>query len=225
MTDSDEKTAPIPLSKAPLWQYLLQDYLHLYRTGSAGGSGLIRAHMADASQLLGSVMDEDPLVYAGAGSLLPVCVHLDRALAGASNYNTAPFARSVGMVRRHLVWRYGYDDVPDALKLNFAFAEVLGPVGPIRSEKLKIGLVLFAPRTTYPTHSHEDICESYINISGHVSENDTGVSAPGSLIFNPPGQQHRITTADREPCLLSYVWTGASETLRTQKLKFSTVSV
>jgi len=216
-----EESSPTTLSKQPLWQYLLQDYLQLYRTGPAGGSRLIRAHMAHASALLAKAMEEDPPVVAGAGEALPVCVHLDRALSGASNYVTASLARSVGLIREHLVWRYGYDEVPDGLRLNFAFAEILGPVGPIRSDHLKLGLVLFAPSTTYPTHSHEDICESYINISGHVSENDTGVSAPGSLIFNPPGQQHCITTADREPCLLSYVWTGASETLRTHKLRFS----
>jgi len=54
-----------------------------------------------------------------------------------------------------------------------------------------------------------------------VSQNDAGVYAPGSLIFNPPGHMHRITTADREPCLLAYCWVGTAEDLRHQEMAFS----
>lgn len=220
-TETSHSSEPATvLSKEPLWRYLLQDYLHLYRSGSAGGSARIREHMEVASATLTEIVDEDPNVFAGEGSLLPVCLHLDRALAGASSHSTAKFAQSVGLIRQHLVWQYGYDEMPECLSLNFAFAEVLGPKGPVRSNRLKMGLVLFAPNTTYPTHSHEHISESYINISGHVSENDTGVSAPGSLIFNPPGHQHSITTAEREPCMLAYVWTGAPRTLSSHTLRF-----
>ena len=54
-----------------------------------------------------------------------------------------------------------------------------------------------------------------------ISENDTGVYAPGSVIFNPPGHTHRITTADREPCLLAYAWVGDEASLLRQKMVFS----
>jgi dimethylpropiothetin dethiomethylase len=53
-----------------------------------------------------------------------------------------------------------------------------------------------------------------------VSENDAGVYAPGSLIFNPPGHLHRITTADQQPSLLAYAWVGAPEVLANQKMSF-----
>ena len=204
------------LSTKPNWQYLIRDFLELYQAGSAGGSNKIRSHMADVRRTLGKVLDDDPAVEETEGETLPVCVHLDRALSNAAGYNSAKLARSLNDLRGHLTWRYGYEKVPRGLKLKYGYTEVLGPNGPVVSERIILGLVLFAPKTTYPAHSHQGITESYYNISGHTSENDVGVYAPGSLIFNPPGQHHRITTADREPCLL-----GSAEALKSQKMTFS----
>ncbi len=81
--------------------------------------------------------------------------------------------------------------------------------------------MLFAPGTTYPTHSHHGITESYVCLSGAISENHVGVYAPGSLILNPPEHPHRITTSDREPSLLAYAWVGSSDDLIYQKMSFS----
>jgi len=209
------------LSTKPHWQYLIRDYLELYQTGSAGGSTRIRSHMAEVRRTLGKVLDDDPLVEEAEGVELPVCVHLNRALSGATSHRTERLARSIQNVSDHLTWLYGYEKVPRGLKLKYGYSEILGPSGPVVSERIILGLVLFAPKTTYPAHSHKDITESYCCISGHTSENDVGVYAPGSLIFNPPGQNHRITTADREPCLLAYAWTGKAEALKTQKMTFS----
>ena len=72
-----------------------------------------------------------------------------------------------------------------------------------------------------PPHAHDGITESYICLSGAVSENHQGVYAPGSLIFNPPGAMHRITVSDREPSLLAYAWIGPEEKLANQKMVFS----
>lgn len=211
----------MPFSTKPYWQYLIRDFLELYQTGSAGGSVKIRSHMAEVRRSLGKVFEDDPPLAEGDGEVLPVCVHLDRAISNASNPRTGKLARSVDAVRDHLTWRYGYEKVPRGLKMKYGYTEIVGPTGPVVSDRIILGLVLFAPKTTYPTHSHKGITESYVCISGSVSENDTGVYAPGSLIFNPPGQTHRITTADREPCLLAYAWTGASDALTQQKMTFS----
>ena len=97
----------------------------------------------------------------------------------------------------------------------------MGPAGPAVSERLILGLVLFAPRCTYPAHAHDGVTESYICLSGVVSESDAGVYAPGSLLFTPPNKLHRITTGDFEPTLLAYAWAGAPEKLSNQKMKFS----
>lgn len=80
--------------------------------------------------------------------------------------------------------------------------------------------MLFAPGCTYPAHAHEGLTESYYVLSGTVSENDDGVYAPGSLIFNPPGRMHRITVGETEPALLAYAWHGPAEKLANQKMKF-----
>ena len=52
------------------------------------------------------------------------------------------------------------------------------------------------------------------------SENHAGVYAPGSMIFNPPGQPHRITTGGHEPCLLAYAWVGPESLLANEVLTF-----
>ncbi len=203
------------------WVYLLRDYLDLYRSGSAGGSAKIRSHQHLVSRKLAKILAND-LPFTDVEPMeLPVCVHLQRAIDNAENQTTAVITRSVRAVRESLKWQYGYEKVPKGLEKKYAYAEVLGPNGPIFSDELILGLVLFAPRTTYPTHSHKGITESYIRLSGSTSENDAGVYSPGSLILNPPGQMHRITTADREPCLLAYAWSGSREDLVSQKMVFS----
>jgi len=88
-------------------------------------------------------------------------------------------------------------------------------------DDLILGLVLFAPGTTYPARAHDGITESPICLTGAVSENDTGVHAPGSLIFNPPEHLHRITTAEQQPSLLAYAWVGAPEVLASHKMSFT----
>lgn len=209
------------LNQQPGWVYLLRDYLDLYRSGSAGGSTKIRSHQHEVSRKLAKILAND-LPFSDAEPMeLPVCVHLQRAIDNAENQTTAVIARSVRAVRDSLKWQYGYEKVPKGLEKKYAYAEVLGPSGPISSDELILGLVLFAPRTTYPAHSHKGITESYICLSGSTSENDAGVYSPGSLILNLPGQMHRITTAAREPCLLAYAWTGSREDLVSQKMVFS----
>lgn len=209
------------LTDEPNWHYLLRDFLNLYQSGSAGGSTKIRSHQRDVRHALGKIIESNPTIQHEQPFNLPVCKHLDRALTSASGTGTTALARSMATIRSQLTWRYGYDRVPRGLKLKYGYAEVMGPNGPVVSNDLILGFVLFAPKTTYPAHSHKGITESYYCLSGHTSENDVGVSAPGSLIFNPPGQMHRITTADREPCLLAYSWTGSRETLAHQKMSFS----
>ncbi|MEL6481956.1 MAG: dimethylsulfonioproprionate lyase family protein, partial [Pseudomonadota bacterium] len=100
------------------------------------------------------------------------------------------------------------------------WAELAGPQGPVATDEVIIGLVLFAPGCTYPSHAHTGITESYYVLSGSVSQNDDGVFAPGSMLFNPPGRRHRITVGQRDPALLAYAWVGTKNELADQKLSF-----
>lgn len=220
---TEVETSPGPrLFDAPDWLYLLRDFDALYRHGSAGGSRLIRAHRKRVRDALSQLIDANPEIVARSPQVLPVTAHLPRALDLGERGAVDAMARSLGRVAPALVWEYGYDKVPKSLAQKYAYCEVVGPRGPVRAERLVLGFVLLAPRTTYPQHSHAEIEESYISIAGAWSENDTAVHAPGSLILNRPGHEHRITTADLDPCLLAYAWIGPGERLTAPGMKFST---
>ena len=211
----------VRLEDAPDWLYLLREYEALYRLGSAGGSKAIRGHRRRVRERLSAAIDANPVVSGREARAMPVVAHLPRALDMGERGAVAGLARALSRVADRLHWEYGYQKVPPALAKRYAYAEVLGPQGPVPSDKLILGVVLFAPRTTYPQHSHAEIEESYVAISGAWSENETAVYAPGSLILNRPGDEHRITTGDVDPCLLAYAWTGPEEKLAAPGMKLT----
>jgi dimethylpropiothetin dethiomethylase len=228
MTNGSSEVGAIATSEAerrlfdvPDWFYLLREYYEMYRRTSAGGSRLIRRHQRIVRESISKVIDDNPVMRFHQPLTKPVCSHLKRALDNGRLQGTATVIRAIESVERELSWVYGYDAVPKHLAGKFAYAEIVGPSGPVLSTRVILGLVLFAPKCVYPTHSHNDLTESYYCLSGSVSENDDGVYAPGSMIFNPPGRQHRITVDEREPCILAYAWTGPQDTLATQKLVFT----
>ncbi len=224
MTIMQTETAQLSskkLSDCPDWLYLLHEFDTLYRHGSAGGSKIIRSHRKRVRDMLSNIVDSNSEVVERAPESKPVTAHLTRALDLGERGAVSGMARALSRVSHLLTWEYGYEKVPKALAQKYAYCEILGPRGPIKSERLILGYVLFAPKTTYPQHSHKEIEESYISISGAWSENDTAVHAPGSLIFNGPDHEHRITTADYDPCLLAYAWVGPETRLNEPGMKLT----
>lgn len=209
------------LSDHPDWGYLLREYYELYRFLPSGGSDRIRAHQRAVREAISRVMKANGEIRFREPGWKPVAAHLKRALDEGKLERHAAMIRALDAVAPALDWQYGYDKVPRGLDRKFAYAEVAGPNGPILTDRVILGLVLFAPKCTYPAHAHDGIQESYICLSGAVSENHQGVYSPGSLIFNPPGSNHRITVSDREPSLLAYAWIGPEERLANQKMVFS----
>lgn len=218
---SDDSSSRSHLRNYPDWYYLLREFYQLYRFSSAAGSSHIRSHQKEVRHRLSRVLSQDPTMNLPQASEKPVCAHLSRALDLGLSHSTAPLVRTIERIRNQLYWDYGYGRIPSGLKNKYAFSLFMGPEGPIVYEELILGLVLFSPGTTYPTHSHQGISESYFCLSGSVSENDVGVYVPGSLILNPPGHPHRITTSDHQPSLLAYAWVGSPEMLSDQKMAFS----
>lgn len=214
----------IRLQDRPAWGYLLRDYYEFYRFLSAGGSAQIKSHQRKVREQISRVIKSNPEVRETTGMDKPVTAHLQRALDEGRKERHASFIRALQSVRQHLVWQYGYEKVPRGLERKYAYAELVGPTGPVVTDQVILGLVLFAPGCTYPAHSHDGITESYICLSGAVSENHHGVFAPGSLIFNPPGHLHRITVAYHSPSLLCYAWEGAQDKLADQKMVFTRTS-
>ncbi|MDF2235593.1 dimethylsulfonioproprionate lyase family protein [Albimonas sp. CAU 1670] len=210
------------LSEAPDWSYLLLEFETMYRAGgSAGGSKAIRGHRKRVRETLSAVLDADPRLIARAPQEKPVTAYLPRALDVGERGAMSALARALGRVAGRLTWEYGYARPPRHLTRRYAYCEVMGPQGPVPSERLILGFVLLAPSTTYPQHSHKEIEESYLSVAGAWSENDTAVYAPGSLILNRPEHEHRITTGDLEPCLLAYAWTGPAGRLAAPGMKLS----
>jgi len=219
-TDAPAK-AELRLSDIPNWLYLLREYYEMYRRSSAGGSDRIRSHQRSVRETISKAIDANPPISLPEPITKPVCAHLKRALDQGRLQRTATMIRAVEGVSDKLAWLYGYERMPRGLSGKFAYTEIMGPSGPVVFDSLILGLVLFAPKCVYPAHSHDGLTESYYCLSGAVSENHDGVYAPGSLIFNPPGRNHRITVDAREPCLLAYAWKGPAKILATQKLSFS----
>ncbi len=210
------------LTDTPNWMYLLREFEHLYRHGgSAGGSTAIRSHRKRVRDRLSAVMVKNPEIIERAPEEKPVTAHFNRALDLGERASMQGMARALREVRGNLTWEYGYERVPRALARKYAYCEILGPSGPVQSGTLVLGFVLFAPNTTYPQHSHPEIEESYISIAGAWSENNAAVYAPGSLILNRPEQEHRITTGEREPCLLAYAWIGTAARLANPQMKLT----
>lgn len=207
------------LRDAPDWLYLLREFDTLYRQGSAGGSTAIRSHRRGVRDRLSSMIAANPALIDRAPEEKPVTAHFSRALDLGERGAMQGMARALREVRGALTWEYGYEKMPAVLSRKYAYCEVAGPRGPVPSDRLILGFVLFAPLTTYPQHNHEAIEESYISISGAWSENDAAVYAPGSLILNRSGEKHRITTGDLDPCLLAYAWTGSPEALAEPGMK------
>ncbi len=216
------QTPPIQrLSDLPDWTYILRDSYDLYRRLSAGGSIKIRSHQSAVREAISRVLKSNAEVREGEFVAKPVNKHLTRALNNGRIERHGAFIRSIEAISHTLSWQYGYEKVPRGLERKFAYAEMAGPNGPVITDEIILGLVLFAPGCTYPAHAHDGIYESYVCLSGAVSENDQGVYAPGSLIFNPPQQLHRITVADQNPALLFYAWQGKPDKLQNQKMVFS----
>jgi dimethylpropiothetin dethiomethylase len=203
------------------WHYVLREFWAVYRFSSAGGSKPIRTHQHEVRNALSTEIATDPRFEIGKPDTLPVCDWLGRAIDQGLQERSAPLVRAVRRIEDQLTWRYGYEKVPRGLKRKYAYAELMGPNGPVMSERLILGLVLFGPQCTYPAHSHDGITESYVCLSGVVSENDAGVYSPGSLLLTPANKAHRITTGDFEPTLLAYAWIGPSDKLLNQKMVFN----
>lgn len=220
--DTDAETASTrTLEDLPDWGYLLSEIYWIYRHSSSGGSPPIRSHHRTVRERLGRAMAANPPFLAFEPEAKPVCAHLSRALDNGKRTNVGPLVRCLEAIAPELAWQYGYRAMPGKLDRKYAYAEFLGPFGPVVARDLILGCVLFAPKTIYPAHAHAGITESYICLSGAMSQNDTAVYAPGSLILNTPDFDHKITSCALEPTLVTYAWVGAPEELATNEMVFS----
>ncbi|MDR0735967.1 MAG: AraC family ligand binding domain-containing protein [Zoogloeaceae bacterium] len=115
-----------------------------------------------------------------------------------------------------LPWRYSYDARADhpGLETRMAWAELVGPIAPFKSQRVCLGLTAIGPHTLYPAHIHPAV-ETYLVLSGTArwAMNDLAQThPPGTLILHPSNVVHVMQT-DTEPLLAAYAWTGDVKTL------------
>jgi len=140
----------------------------------------------------------------------PVTGYLN-ALLQTGNSSTKTLLEKVSHVIYKLPWNYSYqvrEDIPD-LEQNIAFAEIIGPEAPFRSNSVCLGLTIIGPQTLYPNHHHPAV-ELYLVVAGTAVWTKEGVSnsyPPGTYILHPSQVNHSMQTF-AEPLLAIYTWSG-----------------
>ncbi|MDR0672654.1 MAG: cupin domain-containing protein [Zoogloeaceae bacterium] len=115
-----------------------------------------------------------------------------------------------------LPWRYSYDARADhpGLETRMAWAELVGPVAPFKSQRVCLGLTAIGAHTLYPAHTHPAV-ETYLVLSGSARwtmNEHARTHPPGTLILHPSNVVHAMQT-DTSPLLAAYAWTGDVKTL------------
>jgi hypothetical protein len=110
----------------------------------------------------------------------------------------------------HLPWTDGGFALPAAIRGRNAYAELVGPEGPLLSSYCRFGFYLQAPDCLYPAHSHAAE-ELYLTLSGSVEwwldGGDTFIPSIPGLVHHLPWQRHAMRTG-RSPLLAMWIWLG-----------------
>ncbi|CAO3424487.1 dimethylsulfonioproprionate lyase family protein [Azospirillum doebereinerae] len=184
--------------------------LRLMRTTFAAGLGRAPAVAAEAARVLADLPDgRGPVPLAAA--LLPNHHPSLEQLPEAARRAGPAWAKALPPVAGRLPWRFGYApraDLPE-LQNRMAWAEIVGPAAPIRSDRVGFGLTLIGRDTHYPSHRHPAV-ELYAVVSGTAAWTLDGVTTqrpPGDVVLHPANAVHAMRTTD-EPLLALYSWTG-----------------
>jgi quercetin dioxygenase-like cupin family protein len=135
---------------------------------------------------------------------------LTSALAGCTDAIGAALAASP----EGLSWHYHYAARPGEADLadRIAFAELIGPSGPLDAPDCRVGFTLMAPETFYPLHAHPAI-ELYWVLSGDAQWTTPGADRmvpPGAFVLHRSNEPHAMRTFGA-PLLALYAWRGAIE--------------
>ncbi|MFO1141173.1 MAG: dimethylsulfoniopropionate lyase [Amaricoccus sp.] len=146
------------------------------------------------------------------GSRLPVCAHLDAALAVETQDPVlCALIKAFRAVEPDLEWqrRASYDETASA---NFADghanAMILGPAGLENRTDVWLGVSLLAPSVRYTDHAHAPE-ETYLVLSdGEFQQGDSDWFTPGvgGSFYNPPWIRHAMRSGRAPLFALWALW-------------------
>lgn len=137
----------------------------------------------------------------GTGARLPVCRHLDAALAVARAFSPArDLIAHFEAIEPRLVWVRRTRDDFNSASANFAEghanAMIAGPGGLEERDDLWFGVSLLAPHVSYPEHEHDDDDEAYLLLSPgefwHGTRGDWFAPPMGAVVSHPPQTHHAM---------------------------------
>ncbi|MBF8435628.1 hypothetical protein I0Q91_00920 [Halanaerobiaceae bacterium Z-7014] len=201
------------------WEALLVNYLRLYQNFNLNENHKYYEHLKTTIIEMENLLENleiDPNSKKPMSK--PVCRYLN-SIIDRSLYVFPSLGYNIREIMQGLHWEHGYEELPQELADNYAYAEIASPEGPIKSQELILGMVLLGPNCNYPEHKHEKIEESYIVISGDIIHNGNAVFPPGGLIFNEEGKNHQLVTSDKG-ALLIYSWTAKKDVLENFEMSF-----
>jgi hypothetical protein len=149
-----------------------------------------------------AALEEPGLQRAGVGSRLPMCAHLENALAMETNQDSLRrLLDRFRVIEPSLEWRrrfsYGVS-ASDNFAEGHANAMIIGPGGIEERDNVWIGVTLMAPHVHYPDHEHAPE-EVYLILSeGEFRQGQGAWFSPGigGSFYNEPGIVHAMRSGD-----------------------------
>lgn len=176
------------------------------RAQFAEGTGRSDEAGAEAAKVLALLPNLPTAVKLPSGTGHPVLRHV-REMAAIPGLLDGHFTA----LADRLPWRFGYLPRADApgLENEMAWAELVGPAAPIKSDKVGFGLTAIGPHTHYLAHMHPAV-ELYKVVLGTAlwtAEGKASERLPGTFILHPSNVVHAMRTGE-QALLAIYSWTG-----------------
>ncbi|WP_158085769.1 dimethylsulfonioproprionate lyase family protein [Henriciella aquimarina] len=138
--------------------------------------------------------------------------YLDQAFGWAASHGFDDIVDPLEQIKAQIPWTPGYSDpeLGEAFAENFAYAEIVGPGGLLRTNDYSAGLTLFAPGTLYEWHNHPAV-ELYLVLcqgsTWALHQPPFEAKAPGEVVLHPSNAEHAMTSGD-QPFLAPWLWLG-----------------
>jgi len=129
----------------------------------------------------------------------------------ATTSNLAAIAMRLRPVCPSLPWTYHYQprSAAEDLSNRVAFAEMIGPDGPLLAPGCRIGFTWMEKRTIYPMHCHPAV-ELYWEFRGNARRQTPSSDRrvpPGEFVLHSSAEPHAMQTYE-EPLLALWGWSG-----------------